>query len=253
MISWDIDTNDLSEEFNLGRADIDQLLELSVTMVTKKFAEHWDTVAKNELGSTRQRYRSSIEIGSRGRFTGVVYLNPADKLSNMVEMGASTFDMKTGMLASSKVKHGVNGDPYITIPFRFATPSALGESEGFAGKMPADIFNAVKKDPETPLPLSKIGEKHRMPKSQQLRERMSTIKSKVGKLPMSAQTSKYEGLKRNDKGSGYVNFRRVSLRSDSRAFIHPGFSPKNLAEKAEGMLDIGHIVDIAIDNFLSSL
>lgn len=252
MINLDIDTRDLSSEFDLNRKDIDDLLETTVSMVTKKFAEHWDDVAKKELGSTRSLYRSAIEVGSRNRFTGVVYLNPAARLPNMLEMGSSTFDMKTGLLASPKVKQGKNG-PYITVPFRFSTPDALGESAGFAGKLPKDVFNEVKKAPNKPLPLSSIGSQHRMPKSAALRSRIGELKSKVGNLSQSEQTSKYEGVKRNAKGSGYVNFRRVSLNSSPQAFNHPGFQARNLAEKALGMLDIPHITDIAIDNFLSSL
>jgi hypothetical protein len=250
MIDINISTGDLASEFNLSKSDVDNLLEVSVAMVTRKFAEHWDDVAKKELHSTRDQYRSAIEIGNRGRFTGVAYLNPGARLSNMIEMGASSYDMKTNLLNSSKVKYTSKGNPYITVPFRWATPSALGESAGFAGKLPQEIFNEVKKAPEKPLPLSSIGSGHQMPKSNALRSRIGELKSKVGNVPM---TSKYEGVKRNAKGSGYVNFRRVSLNSDTMAFMHPGFSPKNLAERALSMLDIPHIVDIAIDNFLDTI
>lgn len=255
MISLDINTQDLSAEFDLGRSEVDDLLETSVVAITKKFAEQWDNEAKKSLGSTRALYRSAIEIGGRGRFTGIVYLNPAAKIPNMVEMGAPSYDMKTGLLSSPKVKHGKNGDPYISVPFRFATPDAIGESEGFAGKLPDSVFKEVQKSPSTPLGLGSIGTRHRMPKSQALRSKMKDMKSKVGKLPTSQQTSKYEGVKRNSKGSGYVNFRRVSLRSDSAAFMHPGFVARNLAIQALDKFEsqIPRMLEIAIDNFLSNL
>lgn len=252
MIDISIDTMGLSEEFELGKAEIDDLLELSISMVTKKFKQHWDDVAKTSLHSTRDQYRSAIEIGSRGRFIGIVYLNPAAKLANMIEMGSSTFDMKTGFLSSPKVKTGKSG-PYITIPFRFAGAGSIGESSGFAGVLPADVMTEVKKSPEQPLPLSSIGKQHRMPKSQALRQRMGELKSKIGNLPMGGQTSKYEGVKRSSVGSGYTNFRRVSLNSDPMSWMHPGFEAKELANKALDMLDVGHVVDIALNNFLASL
>lgn len=252
MISFDIDTMGLAEEFDLDRASIDDLLEMSVSMVTKKFAEHWHSVAGRELNSTRTMYQSAIQIGAKGRFTGVVYLNPAAKIPNMLEMGTSAFDMKTGFLSSPNVKMGKSG-PYMSIPFRFGTPASSGSGAGFAGKLPSDVFNAVSEAPSKPLPLSSIGKAHRMPKSQAMRQRMGQLKSKVGALPMSAQTSKYEGVKRNAKGAGYVNFRRVSLNSDPMSWMHSGFSPRNLSDQAEEMLDIPHIVDIALNNFLSGL
>ena len=252
MITIDFNTSDLSSEFNLGKEDVDNLLETSISMITQKFADHWDSEAKDGLNSTRDQYRSAIEIGARGRFTGVVYLNPAARLPNMIEMGSSEFDMKTGLLNSSKVKYGKSG-PYITVPFRFGTPASLGDSVGYAGKLPQDVFNEVKKSPETPLPLSSIGSQHRMPKSAALRSRIGQLKSRVGNIPQTAQTSKYEGVKRAAKGAGYVNFRRVSLNSQSMSWHHPGFQAKDFATKALNRLDIDHIVDIATDNFLASL
>lgn len=252
MISWDIDTMGLSEEFDLDRAAIDDLMELSVAMVTKRFVDHWHEAAGRNLNSTREIYQSAIQMGSKGRFTGVAYLNPAAALPNMLEMGTSAFDMKQGFLSSPNVKMGKTG-PYMTIPFRWGTPASSGSSAGFAGKLPDSIMNEVSKAPEKPLPLSRIGQQHRMPKSQALRQRMGILKSKVGNLPMSAQTSKYEGVKRNAKGAGYVNFRRVSLNSDPMSWMHSGFEARDLAGQAEGKLDIPHIVGLAIDNFLAGL
>ena len=252
MIEWDLDTMDLSEIHGLDKSQIDDLLESTVVAVTKKFKKHWWDVAKVELGSTRGIYQRAIQMGSRGRFTGVVYLNPAERLANMIEMGASSFDMKTGFLSSPKVKMGKSG-PYMTIGFRFAGAGSVGESEGFAGVMPKEINDEVSSAPEKPLPLSSIGSKHRMPKSQALRKRMKTLKSQVGSLPSGQQTSKYEGIKRNAKGSGYVNFRRVSLNSDPSAFTHPGFKARDLSTKAEDRLDIEGILTMTINKFLSSI
>jgi len=62
MIDLTIDTLDLSSEFNLNQDDIDSLMESTVKRVTQAFARHWDTVAKQSLGSTRDIYRNAIQV-----------------------------------------------------------------------------------------------------------------------------------------------------------------------------------------------
>ena len=143
MIEFDIDTMGLSGQFDLNKNDIDDLLNYTVKQLTAEFAYIWGNEAKANLHSSRNEYLNAIQVGERGRFTGVAYLNPAAWLPNAIETGATAFDMKVGMLKSSKVKMGKNG-PYLTIPFRFGTSSAIGESSAFAGVMPPEIERAAK-------------------------------------------------------------------------------------------------------------
>jgi hypothetical protein len=48
-------------------------------------------------------------------------------------------------------------------------------------------------------------------------------------------------------------FRRVSLNSDADRFIHPGFEPRMLADKALNNMNVPQVVDVAIDNYLANL
>ena len=256
MIDFEIDTRDLSENYGLTREELDDMMEISVKKVTEAFARHWDTEAKLNLRSTRKEYRTAIQIGQQGRFTGIAYLNPAATLANWIEIGHSSFDMKTGFLKSPKVTQGKNG-PYLTIPFHFATPGSEGESTLFAGVMPSDIHAAVlssERAGERSLGMSRIGSQHHIPQSASLRRQLRESGRAFDQMNTNSKaTSIYEGLRRSKKGSGYVNFRRVSLKSDADSWIHPGFSAKNLADKALKTLDIAHEVDMAIDGFLANL
>lgn len=260
MIDFTIDTADLSAEFNLSQDDVDALLERSVKAVTVKFAQHWDTVAKNNLSQTKGIYRSAIQIGSQGRFTGIAYLNPANFLANWIEMGRGPYDLKPGLLSGASVKQGKNG-PYTTVPFQFAMSTSIGENEKFSGVMPKEVEKAVVKKQSSPqgnkrgLSLKDIPQKYHIPKSASLRKRMKETRfdEVAAKNENQDMTSVYEGLKRNAKGSGYVNFRRVSLNSDPESWIHPGFQAKDFASRALSMLDIDHEVDMAIDGYLNEL
>ena len=248
MIPITIDTSDLSQEFGLAASQVDNLKELAVKTLAQEYARKWELQANQNLGSTREVYRGAIQTTFRGRFTSVVYLNPAVWLANAIEMGYSGFDMKDGFMKSSKVKFNKSGDPYLTIPFRFATPGSLGENTAFAGVMPKEIHAAVKKlNVGKPLTLDSIPDRFQIPKSQELRKRIQEISS----LPKNKRTSIYEGLTRS--GGGYVNFRRVSLRSDADSWQHPGFEEKNLAERALNDLNIQGIMKNVIDEFLSSI
>ena len=68
-------------------------------------------------------------------------------------------------------------------------------------------------------------------------------------------TSIYEGLKRNEKGSGYVMFRRVSINSHEDRWQHPGIMARDLAGKAVRELEprIPFMVEKTVDDFLQNL
>lgn len=259
-MDFTIDTSELSAEFNLTRADVDDLLEMTVKRVTATYARLWENQAKQKLKKSRSQYIRAIQIGERGRFTGVAYLNPQSWLANAVEVGHDPFDMKPGFMNSAKVKVTKKGIKYLTIPFRFATPDALGESEVFSGVMPAEILPAVHEQEKEAakdgapqgLQMDKIPSQYHMPKSAALRSRMKQLDGGFDKMKKGTEkTSMYEGLQRAAKGSGYVNFRRVSEMSDPLRFLHPGISAANLSGDAMDALDIPHEVDLAIDTFLS--
>lgn len=260
MIDLNIDTSSLSAEFQLSQRDVDGLLQYVVEEVSAQFATKWDNEAKTSLKQAKDEYRRSIQVTKRGKFTSIVYLNPAAWLPNAIEMGFNAFDMKDGFMKSSKIKYGSNGQPFLTIPFRFVTPGSLGESSAFSGVMPVQIMSAVTQNEianptsqsRSGLPLSNIPSQFQIPRSITLRREMrsNNFANITRNTPM---TSIYQGLKKNSNGSGYVMFRRVSLNTDADRWQHPGFQAKDLAQKALNKLDVPRIVDITTDNYLSQL
>ena len=247
MIDIDIDTQGLSSMFNISKGDIDDLMETTIKNITAEYAYNWGMVAKKELGSTRTQYMNAIQIDSRGRFTGVAYLNPAAFLPNAIEVGMSGFDMKAGMLKSPKAKMTKNG-PVLTIPFRFASAGSLGESSAFSGVLPPSIQRMAKKS-SGGLKLKNIPSKYHIPKSASLRSKGKS--ASFNQIKNNQSTSIYEGLKKT--GGGYITFRKVSLNSDPASWQHPGFTARNFSKKALANLDIPGIVGDSIDNFLTNL
>lgn len=255
MIQMNIDIGDLPNEFNLSKQEVDGLLEYAVDEVSTQFARTWTIEAKSKLRQSRGEYVDAISIAKRGSFERSVYLNPSAWLPNAIELGYSSFDMKRGMLNSPKIKRTKNGDPYLTIPFRFGTPSALGENNAFTGILPSTIHSKVVKAEKAGtnkngLQLRDIPTKYQIPKSATLRRR---LKSKGASLTSGVKmTSIYQGIKKSGRG-GYVMFRRVSLNSQTESWQHPGFVARNIALSSLESMNVPNVVDDSIDNYLNAL
>lgn len=259
MLDFLVDTNDLAIEFSLSKNEVDDLVEYCVEEVTSEVFRYWSVEAKQNLSSTRDQYLNALSIENISRTTKAIFLNPTHWLPNAIEQGASSFDMKKGFLTSNRVKYTKNGTPYLTIAFRFTTPETLGENSLFSGVLPTTVFSSIQRAEKergrgTDLRLSEIPKQYHIPVSNKLR---ATLKSKgyESVSRVAKMTSIYEGISRQPNGSGYVNFRRVSLSSQRESWVHPGFDAKNFANAAESKVSVilPNIVDNAIDEFLSNL
>lgn len=252
-----MDIGGLEEEFALSQEQVDDLVGYTVEEVTTEVARFWADEVKQNLVQAKQQYLNALGVEKINKSTSVVFLNPAPWLPNALEKGYNPFDMKSGFLASNKVKYTKKGEPYMTIPFRFGTPEAIGESTAFAGIMPkvihGTILRNVKSGDSTPLRLGDIPKQFQIPKSASLRKALKS--DRFRKLEVGTEmTSIYEGLTQGAGGSGYVNFRRVSLSSQADSWNHPGFEARNFAQKASARVEpmIPSIVDTSIDEYLSS-
>lgn len=259
MVSIIIDTMDLSAEFNLSKGDVDNLMEFTVKEITAAFARSWEDTARNGLSQTRRQYINAIVVGEEGRFTGYAMLHPSSWIANAVEYGASAFDIKDGILASSKSKPTADGSGrYMSIPFRMATPGSLGESEAFSGVVPEPVFKAIgaseklaAEEGRSPaLRVEDLPSPYDIPKT-----RAQVISKSKSFEAYQHKSSIYVGLKRKQDGGGLVNFRRISTNSDPMSWIHPGIEARNFAEitLANFESQIPHEVDMAIDGFLSQI
>lgn len=185
--------------------------------------------AHNKLSSTSIEYKAAISpVQMENQLKGSVSLN--GKFPSMLETGFTAFDEKMGFSKSPKKKKvnrwnkGKN-DPgwFLTIPYRHKTSGK--------GALPANVLKAAKE--------LDIG--------QYLSE--SLIRS-LGYKPQISFTgykwrnAKYDNLNRvvktyksGQKRGQYITFRRVSDKSASNSWIHPGFKGikafPTVARKAE--------------------
>ncbi len=256
-----IDLSELEKEFSFSEEQSNQFLQSVVSSVAAEFANQLQNEAQQNLKSTRNRYLRAIQTFSEAPGHASVVLSLKDPLVAMIEEGASSFDMKTGFLASPKVKTDKKGNKYLTIPFRWAASGSVGESEVFSFKMPEEIHTIVKKKTFT-IPVVGGGIKtasltvDEIPKQYQVQTKRQNI---PGFDAYFHKGNIYEGIsKYKDETTDqnvYKSFRRVSENSDQSAFIHPGIKAYNLFQNALNGMDINmeNNLERTVDTVLSQM
>lgn len=237
-----IDVSDLASEFVMSEEEVKSLSRYILARIADEYVREWEHQIDQNLHSTRNEYKRGIFSEQPDDYNIIIGLTPRQSpMAMMLEEGASQFDMKEGMKNSPKAKQKKSGGWYLTVPFKFATSEAIGES-GFSNKMPKPIEQLVKVMKE-PLKLGNIPEPLRA----------------LGQNQTSGYKHKfniYEGLQRTEIGSGaekrggYMTFRRVSDKSDKDAWQHPGLEALNLMDKAAQEIDIGKLIDLSVQEFL---
>lgn len=262
-----IDITDLVKEFNLSSTQAEELSILLVNQITDRIFYNWQSQAKNNLHSTRNEYIRNLNIQHISATRKAIILT--GKIPNMIEEGASAYDMKPGFLGSSKAKTDKNGRKYLIIPFRHATPNAIGESQIFANVMPQDVYKVVKTLAPTKtdlnngiierggrLDIQDIPQQYQAPR---VRPAFSDINKTTTFPSYTHKSSIYEGMIRNEKTyenatqSSYVTFRRVSENSDIMSWIHKGFQAQHFAKKAVNQTDVVKLSDRTIDSYLQQI
>ncbi len=260
-----IDLNGLKYQFpELNDQMINQLTETCVNAVTAVIYMNWQAIAKRTLHSTLPEYVQNIIKVDKGRLEKQIVLTGV--LPNMLEQGASPFDIKEGFKKSRKVKHTIpkysrkggmikkGGDWYLTIPFRIGTPGLLGQA-GFTGEMPQEIYDIMKKKGHSPLSRSEIPSPYNIPKSRTaIEENNNLLYPKY-----THKNSIYEGLTKRTAQyaktfqNTYGTFRTAGENSDPLSWIHKGFTAYNLAEKAVNETDMDTIVENEVTSFLETI
>lgn len=258
MIPVFIDTSSLSEQLFLTENQVKDMVDYAVKEVTANFARNWEQEAMRTLKSTRNLYVRNINVIDEGYGKGSVVLTGF--LPNALESGLSPFDIKFGLLNGPNSKVSKNNDRYNTVPFRFAAPTSLGESEVFSGILPQEIADVIKAKQQD-IPVVGGGRRTQGLRPEEIpasfREPVVRPAPKVTPQIWNDyrhKSSIYQGVSRvQDPVTGqqrYQSFRRVSENSSPDAFIHPGFNASNLADKALQNTDIPSVVGRSIDNFL---
>lgn len=261
-----IDLSGLEAQFGLASNTIDKLTETCVNAVTAAIYANWEALAKQRLHSAAPEYLQNLIRVDKGKFEKQIILTGV--LPNMIEQGASPFDMKEGFKKSSKVKYTIpvynkkgqqvnkGGDWYLTIPFRIGTPGALGQA-GFSGVMPSAVYNVMRKRAAGKgLTASEIPEPYQVPRSRQaiLDEKGSMLYGEY-----QHKSSIYEGLTKRRAQYGktaqntYGTFRRAGANSDPLSWINKGITAYRLAELAVKNTDVETIVENEVTDYLETI
>lgn len=247
-----------------------ELLALALLKgITDEVYSNWQRAVSAELKSTRQEYLNGIQIYKSGEFENTLALTGT--LPKMLENGAAAFDLKVGLLQSSKAKIGKNGKIYITVPFRHASSGAIGENPVFSNVMPRSVHALAKNLKAT---LSQVGggvayggalQESSIPSPHNQRRIRATIVKNTGGLTESQLTeyrhknSIYANMYRNEKTyekatqNSYVTFRRVSEKSDTNAWIHKGLERRDFIGKALKTANIKGIITQIRNEFINGI
>lgn len=203
------------------------LLGVALSLVRSE----WIKVARSNLRTSKNEYIRGIQEPKIKGKIGSVGLE--GWLPNALETGHKPFDMKPGFLRSPGAK-GSKGNKYFTVPFSMRSPGSAG---GSPPVMPVPIYNLVSK--------LKFGQSLNLPKKYEgygLRSKLSQDMKRWGNYTW--KTSPFQGVLRERRFPGelrssaagkmaqYKTFRRVSKKSAPGSWIHPGFTSRDLMEKA---------------------
>lgn len=248
ILPVEIDVSSFVEAFAIPEQDVKQFVSNVISEVAIEFSQYWSNAA-NVLKSSRAEYKNSIYVEKIDDNNYIVGLNGF--LANAVEQGIGAFDQKRWFEESDKVKYNKDGGWYLTIPFRFATSNAIGESSVFSNVMPSEVYNVAKglKEGES-LTKSMIPSNLKEPSPKPKIQRSKLFEEYQRKHSI------YEGIQRKEDITGrgqYFNFRRVGKNSDPESWVHPGIEERNLAEKAFQNMDLPSTVDAIVDKYIDQL
>jgi len=255
MIPINIDISSLIEEFSL---DENQTLMIGTTIidrVAQEYSYRWKNLIDKELKSSRNEYLRGIFI-ERVNPTEIIFglSNRESSLPLSIEEGHGPWDEKPFLLGSLKAKRTKDGKPFLTVPFRHATPQAIAEAGIFSSIMPQDVYQLAK---NSPMPLKRS----QLPESQQIPGVRKEINVPGLKVPEYIhKAAKYEGLVRveassseNENRGQYMTFRRVSDNSDPNSWFNGGIIAKRLMDRALEIAQIDRVADMAIDETLERI
>lgn len=245
-----IDISDFVKQWNLTAEESSIFVYSMLDELGLRFAEQWRNEAGKVLKRTKQQYQRAIYIEKPNPTSLIVGL--AGWLPNAVEQGLQPFDMKPGFKTSDKRHFKEDGGWYITIPFRFATPGALGESTVFANVMPHKVYQIAKRvlrDRSASLSVTQLPDEFRI---KGIRPEVVNSQTKELFTAYEHKSSIYEGMKNvGEEGhSQYMTFRRVSDLSNPMAWIHTGIRPAALLEKTLNQFPVADIISQTKADFL---
>jgi len=249
MVTWTVDLRDVQREFGILSRTMGKIAQEIVEQGIKESHGELHRLANANLRKTRQVYTRNINDPQIGQLRGTIVLTGV--LPNMLEQGASAFDIKEGFKKSAKKKLKGDGGWYITIGFRHAQAGSIGDSPIFSTVLPEKVHQYFRRE----KPWEKAGDKLSFKEGEKRKITMQHlmaagygsvgIRKKITKRGENLSTEQkeeythkapiYLGLKRHykySKAGHLMTFRRVSDNSDVNAWIHPGLVARKFMPQA---------------------
>lgn len=228
------------------------LLQQTLPEVAEGIRNEIVSTAQRELGASGQDYAQGVTMLQypvttakilRGGYVHVATISLTGWLPNAIENGLEPYDMKPALLQGRNAKIAKDGTRYNTVPFRHQTPGTVG----VAG---APMGSAEKRQGMSKTEAELLGKKiHREArklkastsqpgKGTQWGERLAARVGGVKKLKPHHSTDIYAGMVRMEKTyreatqNQYRTFRRVSDRSPSAKWLHPGIQRRDFFGRA---------------------
>lgn len=240
-------------EFDVSLNEVKAIFKGVISDAAVIFLDNLEVLVNTELSSTRKLYINSIILDDSDEEI-VIKLSEENLLVKSIEKGTPAYDMKPGLLNGPNAKVNEKGVRYNTVPFSFKTPGSRTGSNVLPNKVYRDVLKK-ELNPITnktkPLAQSEIKEPFNA-----IRVRKEITTNNTVYPEYTHKASIYAGLTRivDDNARGkYYTWRRVSDNSDSNAFIHPGFEPKNFFERALEQIDLQKVAEDSLNNKMNLL
>lgn len=232
MRIW-IDPNSIEHEIKKLSSNVDVIKGVIVREIAQQVYAEWVKQTMYNLHTTRDKYIEELSITQTSEFVFEVGIQNENSLAGKIEGGSPPFDMKIGFQNSSKKVSTKKGGWYLTIPFKIGTPSTSNTSGQFSSVMPRSVYNAVREAIRNNKPVN-LPNKYSQP------------------LKPHHKSPIFAGIKSTQHSGGnrsYSTFRRVSDKSDPRAWIHPGFQARNIMDRVIGNISVDQIISNILRNF----
>ena len=254
---------DISELLDIRLFTVEQLNNLTrsiVSMATMEVEKKIRESISKKLKSTKETYERGLKsyITPKTPFIGTIEL--VDQLPNMIESGASVFDMKEGFGKSQKKTTTDNGW-YLTIPFRWGVSTSIGTefsnvmiesinkvAEGLKPSIVAKEYGKVEYGDHITIEQLKKLNNYQAHKGQSAG--WGGHQPYEHKSPIAQGMLKIQKTYEKDPQNTYVTFRRVSNKSHPDSWIHPGFKPSNFMDDALKEVDIEKLMQPMIETAL---
>lgn len=232
MIDFDLNV-DFSEKLKILNVRVKNFESQSQNIsriVAMCYYSYWVSLVDNELESSKQDYLRALKIDTGDLRRTSVYLDEG-WLANAIEKGANSFDIKDGLLKSSKVKTNSRGEIYITVPFKEKQSLSVdGVSDDDILQMQEemlDIYNTYRGQNVSVTNFN----------LQSFANSYTSVRNQVERQV-------------NEQVKNFVN---VSNNTGEDSFIHPGIQAKNFFSRTISEVNSDQIIQDIINSFTESL